>query len=330
MKSAVPSLLLAALALGSGASPAPRAFPASETILIGGKVYVRLTEWARANDFETRWLKRDETLELTGHSAKLQLQVDSRQAELNGVTVWLSFPVADRNGSVYLALLDARTTMQPLLSPPKTRAGPTIRTVCLDPGHGGKDPGFCVGSRQEKKYTLLLAEELRQQLIRAGLSVALTRTRDSFVELSARPDFAKRRNADLFVSLHFNSAGDSAGSVQGAEVYCLTPTGAPSTNAQGEGGGAGSSTGNRFNDKNVLLAFHVQKALDQSLGSEDRGVKRARYEVLRYATMPAILIEGGFMSHPDEGRKIASASYRRQMAHAIVEGLLSFKRAVEQ
>jgi N-acetylmuramoyl-L-alanine amidase len=330
MKSAVLLLLLAAFAPASGAAPAAGATSGAETVSIGGKEYVRLNDWARANDFEARWLKRDETLQLSSHSAKLLLQIDSRQAEFNKVAVWLSFPVADRNGAVYLALLDARTTLQPLLSPPKNRPGVAIRTICLDPGHGGKDPGFCVGSRQEKKYTLLLAEELRQQLIRAGLKVALTRSRDTFVELSARPDLARRRAADLFVSLHFNSAGSFPGAVQGAEVYCLTPAGAPSTNAQGEGGGAGASAGNRFNDRNVFLAFQIQRALGQSLGSEDRGVKRARYEVLRYATMPAILIEGGFMSHPDEGRKIFSASYRRQMARAIVEGLLAFKRTVEQ
>ena len=189
MKSAVLLLLLAAFALASVAAPVQAAPSAVESLSIGGKEYVRLTDWARANDFEVHWLKRDETLQLTGHSAKLLLQVDSRQAEFNGVTVWLSFPVADRNGAVYLALLDARTSLQPLLSPPKRLSG-TIRTVCLDPGHGGKDPGFCVGSRQEKKYTLLLAEELREQLIRAGLKVVLTRSRDTFVELSARPDLA--------------------------------------------------------------------------------------------------------------------------------------------
>jgi N-acetylmuramoyl-L-alanine amidase len=330
MNSAMPSFLLASLALASRVALAHGAMSGAESVQIAGKEYIRLTDWARANDFEAHWLKRDESLQLSSHASKLLLEVDSRQAELNGVTLWLSFPVVDRNGAVYVALLDVRTTLQPLLSPPKNRPGGAVKTVCLDPGHGGKDPGFCVGSRQEKKYTLLLADELRRQLILAGFKVVLTRSRDSFVELSARPELAKQRNADLFVSLHFNSAGSSPGSVRGAEVYCLTPPGAPSTNAQGEGGAAGSSTGNRFNDKNVFLAFQSQKALDQNLGSEDRGVKRARYEVLRDAAMPAILIEGGFLSHPEEGRKITSADYRRQMARAIVAGLLAYKRGVEQ
>jgi N-acetylmuramoyl-L-alanine amidase len=162
------------------------------------------------------------------------------------------------------------------------------------------------------------------------LKVTLTRTTDTFVELPTRPDLARRRKADLFVSLHFNSTESSRNSVQGAEVYCLTPAGASSTNARGEGGGAGWFPGNRYNDKNMFLAYQVQKALTKSLAVEDRGVRRARWAVLRDAVMPALLIEAGFMSHPVEGRKIFDASYRRQMAKAIVDGVLAYKRVVEQ
>ena len=202
-----------------------------------------------------------------------------------------------------------------------------IKSVCLDPGHGGKDPGYRVGSNQEKKYTLLLAEEVREQLGRAGIKATLTRTTDQYVDLPARPDFAKKRNADLFVSLHFNAFSTP---VHGAEVYCLTPAGAPSTNAQGEGGNESWCAGNRWNDGSVNLAYEVQKCLIKSLGVEDRGVRRARYAVLRDATVPAILIEGGFMSHPVEGRKIFDPGYRRQMAKAIVTGVLAYKHSLEQ
>jgi N-acetylmuramoyl-L-alanine amidase len=112
-------------------------------------------------------------------------------------------------------------------------------------------------------------------------------------------------------------------------VYCLTPAGASSTNARGEGASAGSFPGNRHNDQNLFLAFQMQKALTHNLAVEDRGVRRARFAVLRDAVMPAVLIEAGFMSHPAEGRKIFTAAYRQKMARAIVEGLLAYKRAVE-
>jgi N-acetylmuramoyl-L-alanine amidase len=234
--------------------------------------------------------------------------------------------LATRNDAIFISKLDVQTTFQPLLAPPKRRA--VLNSICLDPGHGGKDPGFRVGANQEKKYTLLLAQELREQLKRAGWKVALTRGHDTFVELSERPDVARRKHADLFLSLHFNAVQSSANSVQGAEVYCLTPAGAPSTNAGGEGGGEGWFNGNRYNDQNVVLAYQLQKALTRSLGVEDRGVHRARFAVLRDATMPAALIEAGFMSHPEEGRKIFSAEYRRQIARAIVEGLNAYRQSV--
>jgi N-acetylmuramoyl-L-alanine amidase len=316
------------LALGGarGAGAAPGRI---ETISYSGHVYERLTDWARSNGLEARWVKKDETLQVNNRSTKILLEVDSRQAEFNGTTFWLSFPVLDRNGSVYLARLDAQTTFQPLLSPPKNRPAPAIRTICLDPGHGGHDPGECAGSRQEKKYTLLLAEEVRRQLLRAGFRVVLTRTRDAYVELSDRADVARRNGADLFVSLHFNAFPSAPSTVQGTEVYCMTPPGAPSTNAQGEGGGAGAFAGNRFNDKNLFLAYQMEKTLAKELGAADRGVKRARFEVLREATMPAILIEAGFLSHPVEGRKIVDAGYRRMTAQAIVDGLQAYKRSVE-
>ena len=328
MKSAITSLLLMLLAV-AGAGRALSAPHAELPAVVSGQVYLRLAVWAKAHGLELRWLKQDETLQLTNHSSKIVLAVDSREAQINGVAVWLLFPLVAHNGAIYLAQLDVETTLRPLLSPPKGPPGARIKTICLDPGHGGKDPGNRVGSNQEKQYTLLLAQELHTQLERAGLKVTLTRSTDAFIELPTRPELAKQRSADLFVSLHFNAAEAGRDSVQGAEVYCLTPAGASSTNARGEGAGAGWFPGNRYNDKNLFLAFQVQKALTRNLAVEDRGVRRARFAVLRDAAMPAVLIEAGFMSHPAEGRKIFSSAYRQKMARAIVEALLAYKRAVE-
>jgi N-acetylmuramoyl-L-alanine amidase len=291
---------------------------------------VRLTDWAKGNGLEVRWLKQDESLQVNNHSSKLLLAVDHRETQINGIEVWLLFPVVLRNGSAYLAQLDLQTTLLPILSPPKNRRGAKIKTVCLDPGHGGRDTGNRAGSNQEKNYTLLLAQEVRKQLVRAGLRVILTRSTDTFVELPTRPEIAKRRSADLFLSLHFNAAEASRDSAQGAEVYCLTPAGASSTNARGEGGGARAFAGNRCNEKNLFLAYQVQKALTRSLGAEDRGVRRARFAVLRDPVMPATLIEAGFMSHPTEGRRILTGAYRQKIARAIVEGVLAYKRQVER
>jgi N-acetylmuramoyl-L-alanine amidase len=301
--------------------------PAYGNLKFKGQTYVRLSDWASRNDLDHRWLKRDELCELSNSSFRFQFTVDSMDALVNGVHVRLLFPLAAREGTPFISQLDEKFTLDPLVHPPKSRAKISIRSICIDPGHGGKDPGFQIGSRQEKKYTLLLAQELRSQLQKAGFTVSLTRATDAFIDLPVRPELARRRGADLFVSLHFNAFSQKAS--RGAEVYCLTPAGAPSTNARGEGGSLVRFAGNHFDEQNLLLAFQVQKSLIHSLAVEDRGVHRARYAVLRDAEMPAILIEGGFMSNPVEGPKIFDAGYRKQMARAIAEAISNYKRIVE-
>jgi len=320
-------LLLAVAGLLSWAIPAPAA-PPPESLKVAGKEYVRLTDWAKSNGLRARALSKDMT-ELSSASVRFRFTADSRESRVNGVGLWLCFPAVLHHGTFYLSRLDLQTTVKPLLFPPKKNGG-ELKSICLDAGHGGNDPGNCVGPFQEKKFTLLLAQEVRQQLQRAGLRVSLTRSKDSTVDLPMRSELARKSNADLFVSLHFNSVPTSRTVVQGAEVYCLTPVGASSTNARGEGSNAGWCSGNRNNDDNIFLAYQIQKALTKNPSVNDRGVRRARFAVLRDAEMPAVLIEAAFMSHPEEGKKIFDAAYRKQLARRIVDGVLAYKQAVEQ
>lgn len=252
---------------------------------------------------------------------------DSREVEIGGVHVCFSFPVLLRNGTAYISQTDVETALRPLLFPPKNARTSKIKTIVIDPGHGGKDPGNIIGSQQEKKYTLLLAQELADQLRRAGFNVALTRSSDSFVPLPDRPQIARRRGADLFISVHWNELPGNR-QMKGAQTFCLTPAGATSSNSGGRGIGT-PSAGNHNNSKNMLLAYSVQKSLLTNLGVEDRGVRRARFWILRDASMPAILIEGGFMSNPTEARRIFDAGYRQRMASAIVSGIKAYQREVE-
>jgi N-acetylmuramoyl-L-alanine amidase len=330
MRPPVSPFLLVACAVGLWAGSASVGIGAFERIRIAGQDYIRIGDWAKANGFEIRWLKQEESLQLTNPTTKLLLAVDHREMQINGTEVWLLFPIALRSGTAFISHLDLQTTLLPLLVPPRNPPKARVRTVCLDPGHGGKDKGYFIGSNQEKNYTLLLANEVRQQLSRAGLKVILTRSTDAFIELPMRPELAKRKGADLLVSLHFNAADASRDTAQGIEAYCLTAAGASSTNARGEGGDVGPFPGNRSNDRNIFLAYQVQKALTRNLAVQDRGVRRARFAVLRDATMPATLIEAGFMSHPVEGRKIFTAAYRQKLAQAIVEGVLAYKRQLER
>ncbi|HSY74153.1 MAG TPA: N-acetylmuramoyl-L-alanine amidase, partial [Dongiaceae bacterium] len=273
---------------------------------------------------------RGDEIILTNKNSRLVFDADSAQSQINGVNVRLSFPVANAKGVLLIAQLDLDKTIRPLLFPARYVEPKKITTICLDPGHGGKDSGNRVGfgffGHSEKTYTLELALELRDQLKKLGFNVMLTRTKDVYVELPVRPDIANRRGADLFVSLHFNATQVGKNEVAGPETYCITPVGASSSNAQGEGGGSGATPANRFENKSLLLAYQMEKSLAQNLGAEDRGVRRARFAVLRDAAMPAILIEGGYMTNPTEGKKIYDAAYRKQMAAAIVKGILNYQK----
>ncbi len=306
-------------------SSGSRAYPA------GGKaVRHRLASLAAKQGLRVEWIKPQKSLLVTGRGSRILLHLNSRECDVNGLRVWLLYPVEQRAGLVYVCQIDLDHTFAPILTPPRNPTGEKVRTICLDAGHGGGDPGNHTGPRQEKTYTLLLATELRSQLLAAGFLVTMVRSTDATVDLDRRAGIAARGRPDLFVSLHFNAAASARSEAKGAEVYCLTPAGAPSTNARGEGALTRSFSGNRFNSRNLALARQVQKALIARLGVEDRGVRRARFEVLRDAAMPAVLIEAGFLSHPVEGKKITEASYRREMARAIVEGLKGYKELVER
>ncbi len=313
-------MLLIALGLVFYLTPAPAAS-------INGQNYVPLAEWARANGLKCYWLKRDDEMVATNRTTRLVFDKDSRMVEVNGINVALSFPVAADRGTLLIAQLDLNTAIRPLLFPPKA-AATRITTICLDPGHGGKDAGNHTFWHSEKTYTLALALELRDQLKKAGFNVILTRSKDAYVDLPDRPALANRHGADLFVSLHFNATPTGKNEVEGPQTYCITPVGASSTDAQGEGANYGPTTANRVEQRSLLLAYQMERSLVQSLRVPDRGVRRARFAVLRDAAMPAILIEGGYMTHPGESKRIYSVTGRRQMSLAIVKGILAYQRLV--
>jgi N-acetylmuramoyl-L-alanine amidase len=312
--------------------------PAVKATSFNGQYYVPLAEFARANGFSLTSVRRGDEAVLTNkNGVRLVFDVNSAQAQIAGVNVRLSFPVAADHGQLLVSQLDIDTAIRPLIYAQKPSAR-KVTTICLDPGHGGKDPGNRVGGgifgHSEKTYTLALAQELKKQLQRAGFRVILTRSRDTYVDLPSRPAVANSAGADLFISLHFNATPADKADISGPETYCITPAGAPSSNAHGENGefsaavGLGATTANRNENKSLLLAYLMERSLVTSLHANDRSVRRARFAVLRDATMPAILIEGGYMTHPVEGKKIFDSGYRSQMAAAIVKAVLAYQKVM--
>ena len=159
-----------------------------------------------------------------------------------------------------------------------------------------------------------------------GLRVVMTRDDDSFLPLEERADLANVAAADtIFVSLHFNSANDG-GRANGFEVYSITPQGAASTGDaapaidQFEG-----APGNEFEGCSLALATCVQHSLLGHIPQVDRGVRRARFAVLRLTRAPAILIEGGFLTNNQESREIDDPAWRERLAEAIAQGLENYR-----
>lgn len=259
--------------------------------------------------------------------AQLEMEADRRDILLNGVNHWLSTPILAMRGKLWIAEIDVLKTLDPVLRPERLRKpGASVRTIVLDPGHGGGDRGTRGRSSFEKAMTLDVARRVERNLAASGVRVVLTRTADKTVALEDRVEFAKAKGADLFVSLHFNSGG----SAEGIETYCTPPAGATSTaNPRADGGDRDAVPSNRFDDQNVWLAHCTQKAVLQATRAVDRGVRRARFYVLRYATCPSILIEAGFLSSPAEEQRILRSDYRETLAKAIADGIVTYKKTLE-
>jgi len=265
--------------------------------------------------------------------AQLEVEADRRDILLNGVTHWLSAPILAERNRLWIAELDVVKTIDPVLEPQHLRKpGVIVHTVVIDPGHGGTDHGTHGRASYEKTMTLDVARRVEQDLAGSGLRVILTRTRDETVPLEDRVEFARTKAADLYVSIHFNSGGWA----EGIETYCVSPAGASSTaNFNGNssdrdtgGGDSNAVTNNRFDSQNVWLAHCIQGSALRATGAVDRGVRRARFWVLRYASCPAILIEGGFLTNPREEQRILRPEYRETLARAIADGILEYKKAV--
>ena len=296
----------------------------------GGEEYVDFQQWAETNHFQFAYSRKEkeEQIELTSRSAKVVCRPNSQRAEINGISLFLAFPVAYHQGTAYISQKDVDRSLRPILFPAKSKIRPAVRTIALSAGHGGKDSGYQIGSEQEKKYTLLLAKEVQRCAARAGLKTVLIRSSDKLVDREERSRLAVRAKADVFLELHYNSAGAVNNEFRGAEVYCLTPAGANSTNGGADQYGD-DLPGNRHDERNILLAYQIHRSLVEGAGLGDRGIRRARFVVLRDAEMPAVLIETGFMSHPQEMRDIQDASRRRHIAQAILDGVLAYKRLIE-
>ncbi|QYM80078.1 N-acetylmuramoyl-L-alanine amidase [Horticoccus luteus] len=272
---------------------------------------------------------------LTSQWTTIKAEVGSRESEINGQRVFLGEAVRVNRGRPLFSRIDADALLTPVLRPGADQARiPRVKTIVLDPGHGGRDSGK-VNPRvkvQEKTLALDTAQRVQRLLAKDGYRVVLTRSKDRFVELGDRPDLARRVRADLFISLHYNSVESGADRVTGVEVFTMTPQHQYSTSDSGRDDDASArqeNAGNANDHWNALLGYRVHGAMIEALKVPDRGLKRARWAVLRLAPCPAILIESGYLSNDAEARRIADPAYRQRIAVAIATGIRAYARVLD-
>ncbi|HMO52538.1 MAG TPA: N-acetylmuramoyl-L-alanine amidase [Kiritimatiellia bacterium] len=285
-----------------------------------GERYVRLEDLAGFYGGTLEPSPGTDRVTLQTRWADAVFRPDSRELRIGGTLVWLHDPMTRVRGSWALREGDALHVVDPIMRPAEHLRRAGSRIVVLDPGHGGADTG-AKGKRgvEEKRAALDITRRVRSHLIAAGIKVYLTRDNDRFIELEERARMARRWNADLFVSIHLNSAASTT--AQGIETFVLAAEGFSSTAG---GSRSAAAPGNQHNALNSALGFQIHRAVLQQTSAPDRGLKRARFIVLRNAACPSVLIECGFLSHPEEEKKMMTEAYREELARGIARGILNY------
>lgn len=246
----------------------------------------------------------------------------------------------------------------PIIQPPVVLAPPVIaalpplvnvtprdrskKVIVIDPGHGGKDSGAVGNGYMEKEIVLQVSLQLSEQLKEMGYTVYMTRTNDTFIELKDRTKFANDKMADLFLSVHANAIpkGADVNAAYGIETYFLSPgrseramrvAAMENSEDMGEMGQYGKlSFLSVLNNEKIIasnkLAIDIQKGVLNNLRKQfpnvkDNGVREAPFWVLVGAQMPAILLEIGYISHPEESTRIADAKYQKWMVEGTLDGV---------
>ena len=296
---------------------------------IDGRDYVNLKQIEEFYNLPSNVMPENNRLLLARGRRSLAMTKDRRDLEINGVNQWLSFPVIERDGQYWISRMDLGKTIEPAFQPELVQGIKPFSTVVLDPGHGGHDKGAASIYELEKNFSLDIARGVRNELQKAGIQVIMTRNSDVFIELQNRAAIANAKPNAIFVSLHFN-AGAGNNAATGLEIYCVTPRGSPSTEYEDlRVRDMVQESGNANELASFTLANAIYHSMQGSLNMFDRGVKRARFAVLRLTKVPAVLVEGGFLTNPTDAKLIASKPWREQYAKSIATGILEYKKLAE-
>ena len=237
-------------------------------------------------------------------TTRLRYHLGKISAEDNAVALPIEVGVAP------LPQTDAPLLPPRLAKAPKATPFPSNPTIppksdrpriIIDPGHGGHDPGTIgIGGFREKDLVLPISFDVVEILRKQDIEVIMTRDTDDFISLEGRTDMANDLNADLFVSIHANAINLSRPDVNGLETYYYK-----------------SKNGRR-------LAEIIHWSILNGVNIDNRGIRQARFFVLRHSTMPAVLVEVGFLTGAVDSSRLKDPNHRRQMAEAIARGIIEY------
>jgi N-acetylmuramoyl-L-alanine amidase len=318
---AIAFLAIAVVILQNAASGAD----AWQIIKVRGSDYLSIENVSQFYGLPAGIAASAEKVEADSAKNPLEFVSGSREVMINGARSWLCFPVIEQDGKYLVSRTDVAKTIEPLVRPHRVQNVGKVRTVVLDPGHGGYDRGQVSRYGYEKDFALDVARKLRPLLQAKGLRVIMTREGDYFVPLEVRAQIANAARDSIFVSVHFNATNDDPDAT-GFEIFSFTPRGAPSTSDRAVAPSASSTQpGSTVDAQSMALSACIYHSLLGHLPEYDRGIKRARFAVLRLTKVPAVLIEGGFLTEKGECKLIAQKDWRAKLAHAISVGIDSYR-----
>ncbi|MCX5703396.1 MAG: N-acetylmuramoyl-L-alanine amidase [Candidatus Omnitrophica bacterium] len=325
---------------------------AAPTYAINGTTYLSLIPLCEQRGITWDYDTFTRIVFLSKGAHKVSLRIGDRTVMVDGSPQYFRHPVDIYQGAVVVPSKFKEQVLDTLFSetyPGRPAALPIIKLkkIVIDAGHGGNDPG-AIGRTglREKDVNLDIAKRLARLLEAQGIKVVMTRTVDRFISLDRRVQIANNSHADLFVSIHSNA--NRVRSLSGFEVYYVSPSLNDSKRAYETAKDTeldltnASFASNSLDLKATLwdmvytnsraeavaLSSALCRSLDRNLDTKILGIKAARFEVLRDAQIPAVLIETGFLSNSNEERMLKNSYYRQRLAQGILEGIEDYSRDV--
>lgn len=328
-------------------APKPVAIP-YEILKIAGVDYIPLSSVVKDVDMKVTWDSTAQVVTLRRSEFVIRMRSGSRVSLINGQMEAMDEPFyANGRMAVLPASFYSKTLAELFSAIPKVPAvaeGPRVnlvKKVCIDAGHGGKDPGAIGrGGLKEKVLTLDIAKRLRDELVKDGIEVVMTREADRFIPLPVRAKIANDSKADFFISIHANSAKFKGAS--GLEVYYVSDELDDTKRALEDASEYSADvpkdikptildliySENRIESQE--LARYLLKLIDENLAVRNRGIKNAQFFVLRKTHMPAVLVEVGFISNKEEESHLRRSYYKDLVAQTLADGILAYKGEYER